>query len=98
MAAFYLVVAIVVVLDAVLTSFNLIPRFIGLSWLRVHFVTLGAALIWASILLTDVRGPVHAAAYIALGVSLAAAAWETGVITLTALRRAEQGAAQPGVS
>jgi len=40
-AAFYLVVAIVVVLDAVLTSFNLIPWFVGLPWLRVHFITLG---------------------------------------------------------
>ena len=41
MAAFYLVVAIVAVLDATLTSFNLIPWFTGLPWLRVHFITLG---------------------------------------------------------
>jgi hypothetical protein len=68
---------------------------LGGNWLSLVTVNLGALLIWASIFLTDVRGPVHAAAYILLGVSLVAAAWETGVITLTALRRAEQGAAQP---
>jgi cytochrome c oxidase cbb3-type subunit I len=68
---------------------------LGGNWLSLVTANLGALLIWASIFLTDVRGPVHAAAYILLGVSLVAAAWETGVITLTALRRAEQGAAQP---
>lgn len=41
MAAFYLVIAIVAVLDAAFTSFNLIGNFIGLPWLRVHFITLG---------------------------------------------------------
>ena len=51
-------------------------------------------MIWASIFLAGVRGPLHATAYVLLGVSLVAAAWETGVITLAALRRAEQGAAQ----
>ena len=68
---------------------------LGGNWLSLVTVNLGALLIWGSIFLTDVRGPVHAAAYILLGVSLAAAAWETGVTTLAALRRAEQGAAQP---
>lgn len=71
---------------------------LGGNWLSLITVNLGAVLIWASIFLADVRGPVHAAAYIFLGVSLVAAAWETGVITLAALRRAEQGAAQPSVS
>jgi hypothetical protein len=47
----------------------------------------GVALIWASILLPGMRGPLHAAAYLLVGVSLAAAARETGVITLAALRR-----------
>jgi hypothetical protein len=41
MTVFYLVVAVVIALDAVLTSFNLIPWFVGLPWLRVHFITLG---------------------------------------------------------
>lgn len=68
---------------------------LGGNWLSLATVNLGAALIWVSIFLPGVRGPVHAAAYIALGVSLVAAAWETGVITLTALRRAEQAAPQP---
>lgn len=67
---------------------------LGGNWLSLVTVNLGAALIWVSIFLTDVRGPVHAAAYILLGVSLAAAAWEIGVITLAALRRVEQGVAQ----
>jgi hypothetical protein len=43
-------------------------------------------LIWASILLTGVRGPLHAAGYILLGVALAVAAWQSGVIALAALR------------
>lgn len=68
---------------------------LGGNWLSLVTVNMGAVLIWASIFLAGVRGPLHAAAYILLGVALAAAAWETGVITLSALRRAEQGAAQP---
>ena len=36
MAVFYLIVAIVA-----LTSFTLLPWFVGLPWLRVHFITLG---------------------------------------------------------
>jgi len=71
---------------------------LGGNWLSLVTVNLGAVLIWASIFLAGVRGPLHAAAYILLGVALAAAAWETGVITLTALRRAEQGAAQASAS
>ena len=67
---------------------------LGGNWLSLVTVNLGSALIWASIFLAGVRGPLHAAAYVLLGVSLVAAAWETGVITLAALRRAEQGAAQ----
>lgn len=66
---------------------------LGGNWLSLLTVNLGAVLIWASILLAGVRGPLHATAYIALGVSLAAAAWETGVITLAALARAERQAA-----
>lgn len=67
---------------------------LGGNWLSLVTVNLGALLIWASIFLADLRGPVHAAAYISLGVALAAAAWETGVITLAALRRAERDVAQ----
>ena len=68
---------------------------LGGNWLSLATVNLGSALIWASIFLVDVRGPLHAAGYVLFGVSLAAAAWETGKITLTALRRAEGGVAQP---
>jgi len=60
---------------------------LGGNWLSLVTVNLGVALIWASILLTGMGGPLHAAAYLLLGVSLAAAARETGVITLAALRR-----------
>ena len=67
---------------------------LGGNWLSLVTVNLGGALIWASIFLASVRGPLHATAYVLLGVPLVAAAWETGVITLAALRRAEQGAAQ----
>jgi len=67
---------------------------LGGNWLSLVTVNLGSALIWSSIFLAGVRGPLHAAAYVLLGVSLVAAAWETGVITVAALRRAEQGAAQ----
>ena len=69
---------------------------LGGNWLSLVTVNLGSVLIWASILLVGVRGPLHALAYVLLGVSLAAAAWETGVITMAALRRAEQ-ATQPAV-
>ena len=41
MAVFYLIVAIVAAVDAALTSFTLLPWFVGLPWLRVHFITLG---------------------------------------------------------
>lgn len=41
MAVFYLVVAILAAADAALTSFTLLPWFVGLPWLRVHFITLG---------------------------------------------------------
>jgi len=59
---------------------------LGGNWLSLAAVNLGAALIWASILLTGVRGPLHAAGYILLGVALAVAAWQSGVIALAALR------------
>ncbi|MCO6453414.1 MAG: hypothetical protein J5I90_21710 [Caldilineales bacterium] len=67
---------------------------LGGNWLSLIAVNLGGILIWASIFLIDVREPLHAIAYVMLGVSLVAAAWETGVITLTALRRAEQRSLQ----
>ena len=41
MAVFYLIVALASAADAALTSFTLLPWFIGLPWLRVHFITLG---------------------------------------------------------
>ena len=41
MAVFYLIVAIVAAVDAALTGFTLLPWFVGLPWLRVHFITLG---------------------------------------------------------
>lgn len=63
---------------------------LGGNWLSLVGVNLGAALIWASILLPTIHGPLHATAYILLGVALVAAAWETGAIVVTALRRAEQ--------
>jgi hypothetical protein len=44
--------------------------------------------------LVGVRAPLHAAGYVLFGVSLAAAAWETGAIALAALRRAEMGTLQ----
>ncbi len=56
-----------------------------------YFAGLDAAVLCE---LASLRGPLHAAAYVLLGVSLVAAAWETGVISVAALRRAEQGAAQ----
>jgi hypothetical protein len=42
MAILYLSLAVLVALDASLTSFTLIPFFSGLRWLRVHLITLGA--------------------------------------------------------
>jgi len=68
---------------------------LGGNWLSLAAVNLGGVLIWASIFLIDARGPLHAAGYVLFGVSLAAAAWETGAIALTALRRAESDVAQP---
>ncbi len=41
MAAAYLVVALLAALDSALTSFELVPWFGGLRWLRVHLITLG---------------------------------------------------------
>ena len=58
------------------------------NWLSLVTVNLGAVLIWASIFLLDLRSPLHASGYVLFGVSLVAAAWETGAIAL-ALRRAE---------
>ena len=65
---------------------------LGGNWLSLATVNLGSALIWASIFLVDSRATLHAVAYVLLGVSLAAAIWQTGKITLHALRRAEAGA------
>ena len=66
---------------------------LGGNWLSLVTVNLGSALIWGSIFLVDLRAPLHGAAYVLLGVSLLAAAWESGVLTLTALRRAEPNVA-----
>lgn len=63
---------------------------LGGNWLSLITINLGAALIWASILLPTIRSSLHAAAYILLVVALIAAARETGVIAGAALRRAEQ--------
>jgi hypothetical protein len=65
---------------------------LGGNWLSLIAVNLGSLLIWGSIFVVEWRSPLHAAAYVLLGISLAAAAWQSGVITLSALRRAE---AQP---
>jgi cytochrome c oxidase cbb3-type subunit I len=67
---------------------------LGGNWLSLITVNLGGIFIWASIFLLDVRDPLHAIAYVLFGVSLVAAAWETGAITLAALRRAELREAQ----
>jgi cytochrome c oxidase cbb3-type subunit 1 len=61
---------------------------LGGNWLSLAAVNLGAALIWASILLADVRGLLNGAGYLLLGVSLAAAAWQAGAIVHAALREA----------
>lgn len=42
MVILYLVVAVLAALDAALTSFQILPWFNGLRWLRIHFITLGA--------------------------------------------------------
>jgi hypothetical protein len=65
---------------------------LGGNWFSLITVNLGSLLIWASIFVVQWRSPLHAAAYVLLGISLAAAAWQSGMITLSALRRAE---AQP---
>jgi hypothetical protein len=62
---------------------------LGGNWLSLATVNLGSATIWASIFLVDYRGPLQGIAYVLLGVSLVAAAWDAGVIALAALRRAE---------
>ncbi|NUQ38091.1 MAG: hypothetical protein HUU23_09890 [Caldilineales bacterium] len=67
---------------------------LGGNWLSLIAVNLGSALIWAGIFLVDLRNPLHAAAYVLLGAALLAAVREAGVITLAALRRAEQGVAR----
>lgn len=66
---------------------------LGGNWLSLVAVNLGSALVWASIFLIDLRSPLHGVAYVLLGVSLVAAAWESGALALTALRRAEPDAA-----
>ncbi len=65
---------------------------LGGNWLSLFAINLGSLLIWASIFVVEWRSPIHAAAYVLLAISLAAAAWQSGVMTLSALRRAE---AQP---
>jgi hypothetical protein len=67
---------------------------LGGNWLSLIAVNLGGVFIWASIFLLDVRGPLYAIGYVLFGVSLLAAAWETGAIALAALRRAELRTAQ----
>lgn len=66
---------------------------LGGNWLSLITVNLGSALIWASIFLVELRSPIHAVAYVLFVVSLLAAAWETGAITLAALRQEEKNAA-----
>jgi hypothetical protein len=44
MAGLYVLLAGLVAADAALASFNLVPRFGGLPWLRVHLITLGIVL------------------------------------------------------
>ncbi len=62
---------------------------LGGNWLSLTGVNLGSLLIWASIFVLELRSVLHAAGYILLGVSLAAAAWSAGTMALNALRRAE---------
>ncbi|MFZ2487827.1 MAG: hypothetical protein WAZ19_06855 [Anaerolineae bacterium] len=68
---------------------------LGGNWFSLITVNLGALLIWASILLPALRTPLHAASYVLLGAALLAAIRETVVITLAALRRAEQSLVVP---
>jgi len=42
MSGLFVVMAVIAALDASLTSFDLLPWFNGLRWLRVHLITLGA--------------------------------------------------------
>ena len=63
---------------------------LGGSWFSLVTVNLGAALIWASILLPVIRTPLHGTAYVLLTAALLAAGREIGVLALAALRRAEQ--------
>jgi hypothetical protein len=67
---------------------------LGGNWLSLVTVNLGSALIWMSIFVVAYRAQFHAVAYLFLGLSLAAAAWESGALALAALRRAERAAAQ----
>ncbi|MCB0083001.1 MAG: hypothetical protein KDE47_18805, partial [Caldilineaceae bacterium] len=72
---------------------------LGGNWLSLVAVNLGSALIWVSIFLIDLRNPLHATGYVFLGVSLLAAAWQTGAITRTALHRIETPTTQvPSIS
>lgn len=64
---------------------------LGGNWLSLAAVNLGSALIWVSIFVVAYRAQFHAVAYLFLGLSLAAAAWESGAMALAALRRAEGG-------
>lgn len=41
MAVLYLFVAVLAAVDTSLVSFELLPWFNGVRWLRVHFITLG---------------------------------------------------------
>ncbi len=67
---------------------------LGGNWLSLVTVNLGSMLIWASIFLVDYRASLHALGYVLMGISLAAAAWETGAIALAALHRVEKIEAQ----
>jgi hypothetical protein len=62
---------------------------LGGNWLSLGAVNLGSLLIWLSIFWEAWRSPLHALGYILLLLSLLAAAWQTGALTLLALRRAE---------
>ena len=70
---------------------------LGGNWLSLVTANAGSALIWVSIFLTGIRAELQGVAYILLAVSLVAAAWEAGTITLAALRNAER-ARRPAVA
>lgn len=62
---------------------------LGGNWLSLAGVNMGSLLIWASIFILDMRSLLHAAGYVLLGISLAAAAWSAAALARTALRDAE---------